>query len=380
MKERLYFLDNLRTVMIFMVVIYHASIVFQSGFADQWIVSDPLKSKSIGLIGLYGDLFGMFILFFISGYFTPQSVSNKATLKFLRSKFVKLMIPWFISVISLIPIYKYIFLYSRGLPQEEWYSYFHTFQRAGSDLDVWANNPTQQWLWFLPVLFLFQIVYLMLNKANLLSINISIKKSVILIFVISLIYSLIISFLDLRGWYYSALIDFQRERLLVYFMIFLLGSLCYKHQIFDTNIRNKKYLIISNVTLTIAIGIFTVVAMNLFFNIVYPERNYFIVSKEVDVLVYYITLLLSMFSFLYVLIDLFKFNINKDNKIWKFLNANSYQVYIIHMIVVGVLALLLIDISLPIFIKFPILFTLSILVSNVLVFGYRKIINTSISK
>jgi hypothetical protein len=46
-----------------MVVLYHSSIVFQSGFEGEWIVSDPLKSKSIRLIGLYGDLFGMFMLF-----------------------------------------------------------------------------------------------------------------------------------------------------------------------------------------------------------------------------------------------------------------------------------------------------------------------------
>ena len=376
MKQRIYFLDNLRTFMIFMVVLYHSSIVFQPGFEGEWIVSDPMKSKSIGLIGLYGDLFGMFILFFISGYFIPISVKNKSPWAFVKSKFKIIIIPWFIAVITLIPAYKVIFLYSRGLPQEEWFSYFHIFERTGADLNFWTNNPTQQWLWFLPVLFLFQILYLALSKTNLLSVNISLKTAVIIIFVIGLIYSLTISFLDLRGWYYSALLDFQRERLLVYFMVFLLGSLCYKLKVFDTDIRSKKYLIISNVVLTLGVAVFTFVAMNLFFNIVYPDRNYFFVSKEIDIIAYYISLLLSMLSFLYVFIDLFKFNINQNNKIWKFLNANSYQVYLIHMIVIGGIALLLVNFSLPIFIKYPVLVIISYILSNIIVYVYRKVLST----
>lgn len=380
MKDRLYFLDNLRTFMIFMVVLYHSSIVFQSGFEGKWIVSDPIKSKSIGLIGLYGDLFGMFILFFISGYFIPISIKNKSSWTFIKSKIKKIIIPWFIAVITLIPAYKIIFLYSRGLPQEEWFSYFHTFQRTGVDLSFWSNDPTQQWLWFLPILFLFQLLYLAISKTKLLSLNISLKTAVTLIFAISLVYSLTISYLNLRGWFYSALLDFQRERLLVYFMVFLLGSLCFRLNVFDTDIRSKKYLIISNVFLTLGITVFTIVAMNLFFNIVYPDRNYFIVSKDVDVFAYYLSLLISMFSLLYVFIDLFKFKINKNNKLWKFLNVNSYQVYIIHMIVIGGVALLLVNLSLPVFIKFPVLVIISYTISNLIVYGYRKIVATTKAK
>jgi hypothetical protein len=43
----------------------------------------------------------------------------------VKGKFKRLMIPWVIAVLSLIPLYKVIFLYSRGLPQEHWATYFH---------------------------------------------------------------------------------------------------------------------------------------------------------------------------------------------------------------------------------------------------------------
>ncbi len=371
MKPRLHFLDNLRTFLIFTVVLYHASIVFQPGFEHMWLVSDDQKSNSIGLIGLYGDVFGMFLLFFISGYFMPRSIQNKSPLTFIKSKFNRIMLPWLMAVFTLIPIYKAIFLYSRGMPQEIWYSYFHFFQRTGSDLTLWSNDPTQHWLWFLPVLFLFQVLYLCMSKTKLLNINISLKSAIGLVFIIGLAYSLVISFTHHRGWYYSAVVDFQRERLLIYFMVFLMGSLCYKLEIFNTDKRSKKYLIIANVVLSLAITAFTIFAMNLFLNLVYPERNHFIVSKVFDVTTYYVSLLLCMLSFLYVLLDLFKFSINKNTRFWKFLNPNSYQVYIIHMIVIGIVALPLGYVSIPIFIKLPILVIISYALSNLIVYSYR---------
>lgn len=335
MKNRIYFLDNLRTFLIFLVVLYHSALVYQGGMESSWIVSDPVKSKSIGLLGMYLDVFVMFIMFFVSGYFMPTSLYKKTDWELIKSKAKRIMLPWLIAVITLIPLYKIIFLYSRGLPQEEWYSYFHLFQRTGTDLGFFANNPLQHWLWFLPVLFLFQIIYLGLSKTKLLSINISIKTAVIAIFVISLIYSSVISIYGLKGWFHSSILHFQRERFLVYFLIFLLGSLCYKLRIFDSDTRNKKWYILSNVVLTIALTLYTVIALNLFFNIVYPDRNYYFVSNTIDKIAYYAFMLLTMLSFLHIIVDAFRFKLNKSYNFLERLNKSSYYVYIIHMVVIG---------------------------------------------
>ncbi len=379
MKTRIYFLDNLRTFLIFMVVVIHAGLVYELVLENTWIVCDSAKANSIGLIRLYLDLFVMFIMFFISGYLVRFSVKNKTSWEFLKSKFIRIFIPWIIAVFTLIPAYKVIFLFSRGLPQEEWFTYFHIFQRTGTYLSFFANNPSQSWLWFLPVLFLFQVVYLVLKKANLLSIKISLKTGVILVFIVGVIYSMVISISGLKGWTISPLLDFQRERLLVYFMAFLLGSLCNKLNVFETPKRNRKLYIISNVVLTISLTIFTIVAINLFYNLVDVSRNYFIVSEWIDKLVYYVFAILSMLSFLHIFIYAFQFNLNKNYKILGELNKNSYQVYIIHIIVMGVIALLLFKIPLPAFAKFIVLTLLTFTVSNVIVYAYKSIFKRTIS-
>ena len=200
MKTRIYYLDHLRTFAIFLVVMIHAGIVYEQILQNNWIVSDPAKSSSIGLIRMYLDLFVMYTIFFVSGYFIPFSVKKKNTVDFLKSKFKRILLPWILAVFTLIPAYKAIFLYSRGLPQEEWYSYFHIFQRAGSDLSVFSNNPSQNWLWFLPVLFVFQVVYLALSRINVFPLKISLRTGVVLTFAIGVVYSMAISSAGLTGY------------------------------------------------------------------------------------------------------------------------------------------------------------------------------------
>ena len=379
MKTRIYFLDNLRTFMIFLVIVLHAGIVYEPILENVWIVVDPDQNSSIGLIRMYLDIFVMFTMFFVSGYFIPDSLKSKNTWGFLKSKFKRVMIPWIVAVFTLIPAYKFIFLYSRGLPQQEWYTYFHLFERTGGNLGFYADNPTMGWLWFLPVLFLFQVLYLVLAKTNVFSIKISLRTGVILTFATGIIYSMVISSMGLRGWFHTPILHFQSERLLVYFMVFLLGSLCYKLNVFESNIKNKKYYIWSNIVLTLSLSVFTAVALNFFFNMIEPGRNYFFVSDTVDRVIYYSTSLLSMFSFLYILIHIFRFRINKTSSMFSELSKNSYAVYVIHMVVIGVFALMLLKVSMPGIVKFFILTILTFVVSNILVSAYRAIFQKSLS-
>jgi hypothetical protein len=182
---------------------------------------------------------------------------------------------------------------------------------------------------------------------------------------------MIISNAGLTGWRHSWFLEFQRERLLPYFLVFLLGALAYREKVFDAS-KNIRQYILANVVLTLGLGIFTAVALNLFFNLVDPGRNYFFISDPVDRTVYYATALLSMFGFLYISLYTFRFHFNKTNALLRQLDRNSYAVYIIHLIVLGVIALALLPLPLPAFGKFLLLTGLTFIVSNVLVSGYRR--------
>ncbi|MBW7992015.1 MAG: acyltransferase family protein [Planctomycetes bacterium] len=230
--NRIYFLDNLRTFMIFLVVLVHAGDVYESTgmWGSFWIVDDSTTNNISGLLGLILDIFLMATMFFISGYLAPASLKSKKGWTFIKSKFTRLILPWIIGVLTLIPLYKVIFLFSRNLPQEHWTTYFH-FSKG--------NISGQSWLWFLPVLFLFNILYLLFSKAKIRVPNISLKGAVFVTFLIGWVYSAGMDIFGLRGWTKIGLLDFQNERLLIYFMVFLLGALCFRLKIFDAKPKSK---------------------------------------------------------------------------------------------------------------------------------------------
>ncbi len=373
MKTRIYFLDNLRTLMIFLVVVLHAAMTYMAGFDFFWVVDDPDKINSLGLLTMYIDIFVMYIVFFISGYLIPLSFRNKSTRGFITSKLKRIMLPWVLAVFTLIPAYKALFLASRGLPQDVWYSYFHLFSRSGEQAWFFANSPTQSWLWFLPVLFVFQMLYLGLAKLNFFNIRLSLKTGIILTMVVGIVYNMVISSLGLTGWYSSWLIHFQRERLLAYFLVFLLGSLAYRYKAFQAEVKNKRLYIVSNVVFSIALALFTAAAMNLFFNILDPEREYYFISSFADRTAYYTFSMLSMMSLLYILLYLFRFKLNRVGRLVQVLNKSSYQVYIVHMVVLGIVALALMNTGLPAMVKYILLVTLTYTISNGLVWAYNEV-------
>jgi fucose 4-O-acetylase-like acetyltransferase len=357
-RNRMYFLDNLRTFMIFCVVLYHAGVVYEaSGIgASFWIVDDPSTNDLAGLVNLVIDIFVMPILFFVSGYLTPMSLKNKSGWVFLKSKFRRLIIPWMIAVLTVIPLLKVIFLYSRNLPQQSWTTYFHFSN----------GNLSQSWLWFLPVLFLFDLLYLLLAKINLVPTKISLKLAVGVIFIVGMIYSFGMEIFGLSGWTLTPLLDFQNERLLLYFMIFLLGSLALQQNAFATKPTHKRMYIFVNLTVWIPILIYIFFLLIPFLN---PGAS--VTTPVVDRLIVWLSFYLSLFSLLYVFIQTFWRYVDRTGRIWEELNRNSYAVYIIHVVVMGVIALVLLNSAMSSVLKYFTLTVSTYIASNLIVSLYR---------
>ncbi|WP_455278757.1 acyltransferase family protein [[Eubacterium] cellulosolvens] len=352
--NRIYFLDNLRTFMIFLVVLYHAGLVYASsgvGTYINWLVVDSSTNDLPDLVNLIVDIFIIATLFFIAGYFTPLSLKTKKDWTFFKDRFKRLMIPWAIAVLIIIPLYKVIFLYSRNLPQENWITYLHFNQLT-----------SQNWLWFLPVLFLFSILYLLLRRVNIVTFNISLKRAVFAVFLIDFVYSFCMDIFNGMGWTKTVLIDFQNERLLIYFMIFLLGSLCYKLNIFESKGTSKKlyYGVIFTAWVPIIVYIYFYVI-----HLMYP--SYFIFSRIIDSLLLSFSFNLSLLCLLFVMISTFRYYLNKQGGIGKEWNKNSYYVYITHVIVLGVIALIMLDLAIPSLFKYIILTVSTFVVSNLIV-------------
>jgi len=363
--NRIYFLDNLRTFMIFLVVLLHAGIVYESSGIGAlfWIVDDYSTNHLADTLNLILDIFIMSTIFFISGYFAPSSLESKNGWVFIKTKFKRLIIPWSIAVLTLMPLYKIIYLFSRNIPQENWTSYFH-----------FSNGIfSQNWLWFLPVLFMFDMLFLGFSKLNLKLPKISMKGCIGSAFVMGLIYSFSMDMLNMQGWTKTALLDFQNERLPIYFMIFLLGGLCYKLKTFYSKPKGKKLYIAFLCTVWIPVSLY------LFFYIQsFMTPGVFVFSEIVDTLLLWLNFHLSLLSLLYMMINSFRYYLDKQGKVIKELNNNSYNVYIIHVIVMGGIALTMLNTTIPSLLKYLILTVSTYVACNMIVYFYRKVIKSKI--
>jgi peptidoglycan/LPS O-acetylase OafA/YrhL len=357
--NRFHFLDNLRTTIIFLVVLYHAGGVYESSgvWAPFWLVDDPATNDIVGIFNLMFDVFMMPTMFFISGYLTPPSLQKKGEWSFMKSRFTRLIIPWTIAVFTLIPFFKVIFLYSRNLLQENWTTYFH-----------FSNGPIHQnWLWFLPLLFVFNLLYLLLVRVRLAPERVSFTIAVAAVFFIGLAYTLGFDMLDARGWTYTPFVEFQKERLLMYFLVFLLGTLAYQQNVFASETESKTLYNVASYSAWLPITTYII-----FLLVPFVAEDGVLISRVVDRLIVWLSFYLTLLCMVYILIESFRRYLNKPARLWNELNKNSYHVYIIHVIVIGVFGLLLLNLALPSLLKYLILVVSTIVVSNLIVSLIRQ--------
>jgi peptidoglycan/LPS O-acetylase OafA/YrhL len=357
---RLVFLDNLRTAMIFLVVLYHAGIVYESSglFASFWIVDDPATNPVVGIVNVVIDIIVMAAIFFVSGYLAPVSLSRHDAWAFLSQRFRRLIVPWLVAVLTLVPLYKVIFLASRGLPQEHWTTYFHF---SNGDL-------SQGWLWFLPVLFLFDAIVAGFAKAGIRAPAVSLRTSVVLLFLIGVLSSFALSVVGLTGWTKTALFDFQNERLLMYFMVFLLGAQCFRLGIFDRPPARTRSFIAVAATAWIPINVYLVVLLSLLL-----RPGEYIVSLTADLLVLWCAFYLSLLALLYLTVATFRRWFNVQGRLGASLARGSYAVYILHVPILGVIALLLLGTGVPSLVKYGILAASTYVVSNLIALAYQAV-------
>ena len=90
-------------------------------------------------------------------------------------------------------------------------------------------------------------------------------------------------------------------------------------------------------------------------------------------LIFYLSFNLSVLSLVYLMVVSFRRYLDKTGRIWDELNRNSYGVYIIHVIMIGIFGMLVISLSLPAVVKWILLFILTYTGSNLVVSGYYAV-------
>ncbi|MBA3031181.1 MAG: acyltransferase family protein [Desulfobacteraceae bacterium] len=113
-SDRIYFLDNIRYLMVLLVVVLHSG----SYVSPHWPVYKPMYNQNPWLLMnllFFLDIFMMPVLFFIAGFFALPSFYGKSPLQFVKHKLKRLGIPWILGIVLYGPIHVYIWRYSHGV-------------------------------------------------------------------------------------------------------------------------------------------------------------------------------------------------------------------------------------------------------------------------
>ncbi|HCM27567.1 MAG: hypothetical protein A2Z99_21670 [Treponema sp. GWB1_62_6] len=149
-------IDDVRSLVIFLVVLIHASVTY-SGLGGWYIVENKpdsidMATKALcGFFNSFNQAWFMGIMFFFGGYFAFEALSRKGPGSFLRDRLLRLGIPLAAYMLAFQPLIVYYVAYPQELrPMGSLFSlYFGRYLATGMFLD--GSGP----LWFAEALLAF---------------------------------------------------------------------------------------------------------------------------------------------------------------------------------------------------------------------------------
>lgn len=153
MKERLYYMDRLRTVLMILVILHHTSITY--GGEGSWYYVEATSgdlTPTKALLSLFtgvNQAFFMGFFFLISGFFTPGAYERKGPARFLADRLICLGIPLIVYLVVIGPGLIYALQFADTTTLRSFY-----MERVLT-LELLDFGP----LWFAEALLYFAVIY-----------------------------------------------------------------------------------------------------------------------------------------------------------------------------------------------------------------------------
>jgi hypothetical protein len=336
-------MDTLRGFTIFLVVIYHVTLIYTEFTPVQkyLILLDPVpetyKGLFMGILTLTSGPLLNSLMFFIAGFFAFGAYQRKGGLLFFKDKIKKLGIPYLGGLITLAPLTLYIANRSWGKDD--------SFPRFWLKEFFLPRTINPQHLWFIGVLLIFFIIsipvfgFLRKRKQETRHKRCTQKIMIIFFLLITFLFYFGLNFRYRTYTFISIyIIKFPPVLLPLYAAYFALGVYASFQKWFSGG--RKEYIYPWAVTYTLSLilymGIFVIIPTSM-------EANNPLMALAYTV---------SIFSGIMLMIAVFKRYANKETKFIAWFSRNSYGAYLLHYLIVFGLVYLTRTISLPVMVKY----------------------------
>lgn len=105
--NRLAYIDNLKALIIILVVIVHVAVTYSGIGSWFYIENKPLSNISFYsflFFETFNQAFFMSMFFFIAAYFIPPSLDKKGAKKFIKDRLFRLGVPTIIFIFIIFPV------------------------------------------------------------------------------------------------------------------------------------------------------------------------------------------------------------------------------------------------------------------------------------
>lgn len=154
--ERVHYLDWLKALIVYGIVVFHVSLVFAFG---GWLVTNREQSVILSAFAGFCFPWGIPAMFLVAGADAWFSLRSNTVAAFIRKRFLRLMVPMAAGVVLLTPLQRFIVSSNPPPPISELPGFYAAFFE-GIRFD-WTLQMVSQYgmhLWFLGYLFVISAV------------------------------------------------------------------------------------------------------------------------------------------------------------------------------------------------------------------------------
>jgi fucose 4-O-acetylase-like acetyltransferase len=330
MEKKILYIDNLKVVLITLVVLQHALVTY--GVEGGWYYEQKTTYIGavipMGLVAVINQSFFMGFFFFLSAYFVRGSYNKKGAARFVKDRLLRLGIPLVFYSFVLSPVLFYLVTYFGE-------GHHITFIQFLGGFHDWIDFGV---LWFVAALLLFTLVYVvwrMVGKKHQSKALTVPSSSMILGFAAAVgIISFLVRIVFPIGWILQP-VGFQLAYFSQYVALFLLGLVASKNNWLDTlpyneGIRFARY--------AARLLIFLIVIPILEHSAKTPQA-WFLGGLHWQQLFYAVWEQLMGFSIIVAFLTYGKKLWNKSSVLMGKLSRNAFAVYIFHPLVLVALSL-----------------------------------------
>jgi glucans biosynthesis protein C len=323
--ERLHFLDNLKTFIIFLVVFFHSAYAYTIYFSKDWYVVDTQQSLFFDVFIMVVFAFIMPVMFFVAGYMGIASLARRGQADFWRDKFRHIIAPWALGAMIIAPAIAYMAHASRG----DYPSYLSYWVHYFSSQDYQVHGQVH--FYFLCVLALYYGVlwagYRIFPSLSIRSVR---KPSALFLILFALTTGTLFYFgtvvVDEGRWVKIAIFDVPGARFIPFMCYFFLGVLAYRCQWFTPSGYKPRVRLWA----LMCLGFFVI------FIILLDEQ---LRTTTLGMIGYSLFQFLFCLAAVFALFAIFQRYLNYTNRLLTNLSVSSYGTYFIHYIVIVIVIL-----------------------------------------